>query len=111
MLRPTEEQQIAVKKFKTGRPLKITAFAGAGKTTTLSMLARARRSRGIYLAFTKAIAAEASEKFPRSVDCRTTHSIAFRSVMPKYGSPPKMIRSVNTKQIAAEMRYETRIFP
>jgi hypothetical protein len=31
----TEEQLIALEMFCTGRPLKITAFAGAGKTTTL----------------------------------------------------------------------------
>ena len=40
MVLPTEEQQVAVNKFLTGRPLKIAAFAGAGKTTTLRMLAR-----------------------------------------------------------------------
>jgi ABC-type transport system involved in cytochrome c biogenesis ATPase subunit len=81
MVLPTEEQQVAVNKFLTGRPLKIAAFAGAGKTTTLRMLAEATRSRGVYLAFNKSIATEAKEKFPRSVDCRTTHAIAFRAVM------------------------------
>ena len=42
MVHPTEEQQAAVAQFLTGRPLKITAFAGSGKTATLRMLAPAR---------------------------------------------------------------------
>jgi ABC-type transport system involved in cytochrome c biogenesis ATPase subunit len=46
MVQPTEEQQAAVDKFLTGRTLKITAFAGAGKTTILRMLAEASRGRG-----------------------------------------------------------------
>src|ERR1700693_217686 len=66
MVRPTDEQQLAVDKFLTGRRLKIAAFAGAGKTTTLRMLAEAAPSRGgIYLAFHKGIATEAREKLPR----------------------------------------------
>jgi ABC-type hemin transport system ATPase subunit len=87
MVLPTKEQQVAVEKFRTGRPLTIATFAGAGKTTTLKMLAEATPARGVYLAFNRAIAAAAKEKFPRSVDCRTTHAIAFRAVMPQYGSP------------------------
>ena len=56
MVQPTDEQTLAVDKFKTGRPLKITAFAGTGKTSTLIQMARTRPSRGLYLAFNKAIA-------------------------------------------------------
>jgi len=80
MPQPTDEQLEALEHFKSGRPLKITAFAGAGKTTTLQLLASSRRARGAYLAFNRSIAREASEKFARSTDCRTTHSIAWRAV-------------------------------
>jgi hypothetical protein len=38
-LAPTEEQNRAISQFKTGEPLKISAFAGAGKTSTLRFLA------------------------------------------------------------------------
>jgi thymidine kinase len=106
----TDEQLIAVEKFRTGRPLKIAAFAGAGKTTTLRMLAESRPSRGAYLAFNKSIATEAQEKFPKSVDCRTTHSIAFRAVMPSYQSMPKMTKTMLAKQLAEVMGYKSRIF-
>jgi hypothetical protein len=111
MVLPTEEQQVAVAKFRTGQPLKIAAFAGAGKTTTLKMLAEATRSRGVYLAFNRLIAAEAKEKFPKSVDCRTTHAIAFRAVLPQYGSAAKMTKSLHAKQLAAVLAYIDRIFP
>lgn len=111
MVLPTAEQQAAIDRFLTRRPLKIAAFAGAGKTTTLRMLAAATRSRGLYLAFNRAIAAEAREKFPRSVDCRTTHAIAFRAAMPHYGSADKMTKRVHAKQLAQVAGYTDRIFP
>jgi ABC-type cobalamin/Fe3+-siderophores transport system ATPase subunit len=109
---PTPEQQFAIEKFRTGRPLKIAAFAGSGKTTTLKMLAEATpSSRGVYLAFNRAIAAEAKAKFPRSVDCRTTHAIAFRAVMPHYGSTAKMTTRLHPKQLSTVLDYVDRIFP
>lgn len=77
---PTEEQIAALEKFNVGDNLKITAFAGAGKTSTLEHLADANRTRGLYLAFNKAIATEAASRFPSHVNCRTTHSIAVRFV-------------------------------
>jgi hypothetical protein len=105
--RATEEQSVAVEKFNTGRPMKIAAFAGAGKTTTL---ADSRPTRGIYLAFNKAIAGEAKEKFPRSVDCRTTHSMAFRTIMPSYGSKAKMMNRIGAKQLAEVMNLKPNVF-
>jgi UvrD/REP helicase N-terminal domain/UvrD-like helicase C-terminal domain len=109
---PTPEQQLAIEKFRTTNPLKISAFAGSGKTTTLKMLAEASPSRrGVYLAFNRAIAAEARGKFPRSVDCRTTHAIAFRSVMPRYGSTAKMTARLHAKQLSTVLAYGDRIFP
>lgn len=75
----TDEQANAVDLFKSSRSLKIAAFAGTGKTTTLTELAKSTRNAGLYLAFNKVVAAEARSKFPETVDCRTTHSIAFRA--------------------------------
>src|SRR5438132_14185115 len=111
MVQPTDEQRMAVDKFLTGKPLKIAAFAGTGKTTTLRMLAEATRARGVYLAFNKSIATEAKQKFPRSVDCRTTHAIAFRAEMPHYGSAAKMTTNMHAKQLAQVMAYGDRLFP
>ena len=76
--RPTGEQQQAVDMALTRQSFKVVAYAGAGKTTTLNLIGNQLRGRGIYLAFNKAIAAEAQRKFPHHVDCRTFHSLAFR---------------------------------
>lgn len=109
-LQATAEQLEAIEKFRTGRPLKINAFAGAGKTTTLRLLADSRSTRGLYIAFNKAIADEARQKFPQRVECRTTHSIAFREVMPRYRSTAKMTQATSPKQLAAAANLEARSF-
>jgi hypothetical protein len=106
----TEEQRVAIDKFGGRGPLKIAAFAGAGKTTTLTMLAKSRSSRGIYIAFNRAVANEAKEKFPRYVDCRTTHSIAFRAIMPAYGLKEKLTESIRPRQLAEVMKFKDRVF-
>ena len=80
----TDEQEAAVSLFKNAKSLKISAFAGTGKTTTLTAIGNSTRRSGVYLAFNKSIATEASSKFPRSVDCRTTHSLALRSLPRQY---------------------------
>jgi superfamily I DNA/RNA helicase len=110
MVRPTDEQEQAVERFRTRRPLKIAAFAGTGKTSTLTFMARSRRSSGLYLAFNKAIATEAKEKFPRTVDCRTTHSLAYRSVVSSYSSSNKLTKTLYALQFAAIARYPPRSF-
>lgn len=111
MFKPTEEQSLALEKFRTGETLKVIAFAGAGKTSTLTLLAKSRPTRGFYLAFNRSIAAEASEKFPKTVDCRTTHSIAWRTVQPRYRfSSAKMKESVRARQLAEILQLKDRVF-
>jgi hypothetical protein len=101
MPKPTDEQLEALEHFKSERPLKITAFAGAGKTTTLELLARSRPARGAYLAFNKSIAQEASQRFPRTTDCRTTHSMAWQAVKAAHRfSSGKMNDRLYAKQLA-----------
>src|SRR5215472_3320898 len=101
MPQPTDEQLEALEHFKSGRPLKITAFAGAGKTTTLELLARSRRARGAYLAFNKSTAEEASQRFPGTTNCRTTHSMAWQAVKAAHRfSSGKMNDQLYPKQLA-----------
>jgi hypothetical protein len=91
--RPTAEQEVAVEVFRSGNHLALQAGAGTGKTTTLTMLARADRRQGRYIAFNKAIAADAAAKFSRNVACRTAHSLAYeqagRSFEKRLRSPRK----------------------
>lgn len=81
-MKPTEEQEEAVRLFKTGDSLAIEAGAGTGKTSTLVMLAHAAGGamRGQYVAFNKALVEESKGKFPQQVYCNTAHSLAFRAV-------------------------------
>lgn len=76
---PTAEQQKALELFSTGEDLVIQARAGAGKTSTLNLLAQSTSGRGQYLAFNRSIVQEAGDKMPRNVTASTVHSLAFRS--------------------------------
>ncbi|MFC0402984.1 3'-5' exonuclease [Paraburkholderia rhizosphaerae] len=78
---PTEEQNAVLDAVSAGGNLKVKAYAGAGKTATLDLVARARPDRrGYYLAFNRDIANDGKRKFPSNVSCRTVHSVAFSSV-------------------------------
>ncbi|MER6047242.1 UvrD-helicase domain-containing protein [Streptomyces sp. NPDC001793] len=82
---PTPEQDAIIEACAGGDNLVVEAGAGTGKTTTLKMAAGAMKGRGLYIAYNKAIAAEAKASFPESVDCRTAHSLAYRTVGRLYG--------------------------
>lgn len=85
--KPTLEQEQAVAAFGTGESLKINAYAGSGKTSTLQLLAHSSPRKGQYLAFNKKIVTDSQDKFPSDVDCNTTHSVAFRSLKGRYSTP------------------------
>jgi hypothetical protein len=101
VLKPTDEQLHTLETVAAGETVKVKACAGAGKTSTLGMIAeRFSTKRGQYLAFNRDIAAEARRKFPRNVMCQTFHSVAFRASdraltarlnLPK--EPPHMLAS------------------
>lgn len=75
---PTPEQQLCINAVVSAiRLMKISACAGSGKTSTLTLMAEAVDLPSLYLAFNKVTATEAAQKFPRHVTCRTTHSVAY----------------------------------
>ena len=80
-MKPTEEQDRISDRaasLKAGDVLKVIAFAGSGKTTTLKMCAKRRSDRGMYLAFNKAIAEEAKRKLATTKCGATTmHGLAY----------------------------------
>lgn len=76
----TPEQIEAIRLSELGQTMKLIAYAGAGKTATLTMIADSKLGKGLYLAFNKAIAEEASNKLPPSCEARTFHSIAYRGL-------------------------------
>ena len=98
--KPTQQQEEAVDAFLKGGSLKINAYAGTGKTSTLELLSRATKNRGQYLAFNRAIKDDATEKFPSNVNCSTTHGLAFKATHSKYKSKDKkMTGKVNAHKL------------
>lgn len=79
----TPEQQRII--ASDARRLRVNAFAGTGKTSTLVGLSAARSGRRMLLvAFNKAIADEAARRFPGNVTARTGHSLGFRAIGHRY---------------------------
>lgn len=75
-----EQKDIVARDLRPGQLLKVVAFAGTGKTTTLVEYAKARpHMRFLYVAFNKSVQKEAERKFPANVTARTSHALAFRS--------------------------------
>ncbi|WTO32922.1 UvrD-helicase domain-containing protein [Streptomyces achromogenes] len=85
-MKPTDEQTAALDAFRAGEHLTLQAGAGTGKTTLLAMLARTTSRCGKYLAFNRAIAQEATARFPRTVQCKTAHALAYAAVGHRYTS-------------------------
>ena len=66
--------------------LAIQACAGSGKTSTLREIALANpNARFLYLAFNKAIVVESKSKFPKNVEVKTIHSLAYNYTRSKIG--------------------------
>ncbi len=77
--RLSEEQEAIVQCQASA--LRVVAFAGTGKTTTLRAYAQARPGmRMLYLAFNRSVAQEAQGTFGEHVRCLTIHGLAYRAV-------------------------------
>lgn len=76
-LTPTTEQVAAQEIVKGNHRVKLNAYAGCSKTTTLVMVADQLPMNSLYLAYNKAMATEAKEKFPAWVKVSTTHALAY----------------------------------
>lgn len=76
-MKPTEQQLNCIAAAVQHMIVKIEAGAGSGKTSTLKLVSGELSVPSLYVAFNKVTATEASEKFPKHVTCKTTHSIAY----------------------------------
>ena len=81
----TDEQKDIIEISQNMRPneiLKIQACAGSGKTATLIEIARANpKAKMLYTAFNKAVTNEAKYKFPKNVEVKTWHSLAYQKII------------------------------
>jgi superfamily I DNA/RNA helicase len=84
----TREQQDIIKSCGN---IKINAVAGSGKTTTIIEYAKAQpeSSKILYLAFNRSVKLEATKRFAekglKNVKVETAHSLAYKSIVFKYG--------------------------
>ncbi|XP_066030353.1 F-box DNA helicase 1 isoform X2 [Pocillopora verrucosa] len=85
-LQLTHEQVRIIKHdVRVGEIIKIVAFAGTGKTTTLVEYTKMRpMERFLNVAYNKSIQEHAAKMFPSNVENRTIHSLAFRKVGVRY---------------------------
>lgn len=98
-MKPTREQAAIIDAASAEKDLVIQAGAGTGKTSTLKMVARALGDRrAIYVAYNRAIAAEAAASFPGHVICRTAHSLAMQAVGKKYAHRLKGPRELPSRR-------------
>uniref|UniRef100_A0A672RTW2 F-box DNA helicase 1 n=1 Tax=Sinocyclocheilus grahami TaxID=75366 RepID=A0A672RTW2_SINGR len=96
-----EQQQILNHDIQNHHVVKIMAFAGTGKTTTLVKYAQQRsHMRFLYLAFNKSVAMQAQRSFPHNVECSTVHSMAFRSVGVRYKNMRKLSSNLQVFDVA-----------
>ncbi|KAG8515948.1 F-box DNA helicase 1, partial [Galemys pyrenaicus] len=88
----THEQQLILShKMEPLQVVKIMAFAGTGKTSTLVKYAEKwSESRFLYVTFNKSIAKQAERVFPSNVTCKTFHSMAYGHIGRKYQSKKKL---------------------
>lgn len=104
-LTPTDEQLDIIEAATTmssDKILKISAFAGAAKTTTLAMITKSMpKQRFLYLAFNKAIVEDSKGIFDYNTKIMTTHSLAFR-----YALRDRAIRG-NYKAIEIAKKFKT----
>ena len=106
MLQTTAEQKkIIHTDLLPGETLKIMAFAGTGKTTTLVEYTKKRSNmRFLYIAFNKSVQLEAARKFPRNVTTRTTHALAFRAKGFKYKD--RLVKGFRANQVMTALKLE-----
>lgn len=80
-MKPTQQQTDILEAVKQYKSIKINAFAGTGKTSTLQLIANQYKTKKIlYLAFNSSIKNEAMGKFANNTSVKTTHGLAFGAI-------------------------------
>jgi len=112
-MHPTREQEQAIEAYLTGENLRIEALAGTGKTTTLKMLVQHGSPRGgkiLYTAFGKKVIEDAKAKFPRTVQVKTNHSLAW-GVGRLYQEKGRLQGRLSPSDLVSHFRWSANSFP
>jgi len=101
----TKEQKEIIKAVKKYNNIKINAFAGTGKTSTLKLIVNEYPNKKIlYLAFNSSIKNEAINIFPSNTDIKTIHGLAF-SAIKKYTNID-LTKLINYRAIDISKKFE-----
>ncbi|MCJ8743048.1 hypothetical protein PDJAM_G00089460 [Pangasius djambal] len=96
-----EQQQILNHDIQRDHVVKIMAFAGTGKTTTLVKYAQQRpHLHFLYISFNKSVAMQATRSFPSNVECRTIHSMAYKAIGHRYKNLSKLCSNLKPFTVA-----------
>lgn len=110
----TKQQESVISYIKdTPEPkmVLVSSIAGSGKTFLLTEIAREiEHSNGLYLAYNKSIALESRSKFPSTVNCLTTHSLAYRAVVTPNKKLYTLTGSFTYRDINERIKYEDKCF-
>jgi hypothetical protein len=100
----TDEQEMSVLYAEEPYWLKVEAYAGAGKTSTLNAIASIAKFglKGLYLAFNTDIVKESLDDFPLSVFCKTTHSLAYEFTIKGHPKRQRRINKALTAKLVAK---------
>lgn len=105
MIKLTREQLTAINSEE--KEYKINAAAGSGKTTTLKYYAEMHPSENIlYVAFNRSVRNEALSKFPRNVNVKTAHSLAFGGV--RNFIKDRKIENIRTEDVVDYINVQTK---
>lgn len=98
------DEQVAICKSNANE-IKVNAFAGTGKTTTLLHYALTHpNQKFLYICYNKSIQLEAQEKFPKNVLTQTSHAIAYKKEGYKYKD--KLVPYLNNLAVKKHLKLE-----
>ncbi|PVD25065.1 hypothetical protein C0Q70_15563 [Pomacea canaliculata] len=104
-------EQVRIIRFTPGPGdiVKIIAFAGTGKTTTLVRYSQMRPNlRFLLIVFNKSVCEHAQKCFPANVTCKTAHSLAYAAVGKRYQAAKKLnIGSLKVFYVAMSLPEQT----
>lgn len=104
----TTEQNSILNHVKSTEGLTlVSSVAGSGKTTLLVHISNSiSHTNALYMAYNKAIATEASHKFPKTTHCMTTHKLAYAATVKPY---KLKVGDFTYRSIIERISYDTKI--
>lgn len=105
-----EQMRIIHHELEPKHVVRILAFAGTGKTSTLMEYARLRPAkRFLCIVYNKSVCEISKQAFPSNVDCRTAHSLAFQAVGFRYRK--KLAPKLRALDVAKLLVVDQRLTP